>query len=451
MIRRRLTGVAVLVLAGALAAVTIGFYALLSSALERDAAAVLRTRVEAALSVISVVDGRVTVADGATDETLDATTWVLGPQGTVVLAPLHSAVPTAQVIALAGVTTPTTRDLGTDTRVLAAPVPGHAPTDATVVVSLSLAPYETTERAGLIAVIVLDVVTLALLALVSRWLVGAALRPVDTMTRQVREWAEHDLDRRLDGAATKDDEIGRLGATLNELLTRLGASLRHERRLTDEIAHEVRTPLARARIEAELASTRSQDQDTTDVLAAIVADIDEVSATVTTLLDTARGRLPSIQECDVVDVLIDCAATARPRDGVQVEALAGHEPVVVALDAAVVRRILCPQLENAQRHAHTRVLLHVAIQDRAAVIEIVDDGPGVGGDHLERVFLPGERGVTDDRGGLGLGLALARRLARDVGGDVVAVAGAGGRFLTRLPLVAVTDQISRSRRASDDG
>jgi signal transduction histidine kinase len=438
MIRRRLTAVAVLVLAGALAAVTVGFYALLSYAIERDAEAVLQTRVEAALSVIRVVYGRVSVAEGTADETLDATTWVLGPQGAVVLAPLHSAVPTTEVVALAGVTTATARDLGAHARVLATPVPGHAPGDATVVVSLSLAPYETTERLGLIAAVVLDVVTLSLLALVSRWLVGASLGPVDEMTRAARDWADHDLDRRFGEGTSATDEVGRLGATLNELLTRLGASLRHERRLTDEIAHEVRTPLARARIEAELAAARSQDQDTTDALAAIISDIDEVSATVATLLDTARGRLPSIQVCEVDDVLADCASTARPRDSVQVDAVTGQMPVVVALDAAVLRRILSPQLENALRHARTRVRLSVAIQDRTAVIEITDDGPGVGDDHIERVFLPGQRGEADDRGGLGLGLALARRLARDFGGDVVAVAGDGGRFLTRLPLIAGT-------------
>ena len=72
---------------------------------------------------------------------------------------------------------------------------------------------------------------------------------------------------------------------------------------------------------------------------------------------------------------------------------------------------------------------------RHAVIHVVDDGPGVTPDEIRRIFQPGERGQAagDGSAGAGLGLALARRLARQVGGDVMAQAAPGGRFTVELP------------------
>ncbi|HEY3438614.1 MAG TPA: HAMP domain-containing sensor histidine kinase [Actinotalea sp.] len=416
-------------LAVALAVVTAVFSVLLSRALEHDAAAVLQTRLEAATAAVTVSDGEVVVADSAGDETLDATTWVLGGRGVVVLAPTASSAPTAAIVRLAGVRVPTARDVGTQTRVLASPLPGEDPTTATVVVSVPLAPYETTERAGLVAALALDAVTLGLLAVLARWLVGSALRPVDQMTRRAHDWAEHDVDRRFPESDAHDDEIGRLGATLNDLLARLGASLRHERRLTDEIAHELRTPLARARMEAELSAGRDDPEELRAALRAIIGDVDELSGTVNTLMDAARLGVLDARECDVGAEIRDLTTAADRRGIVHVDLPA--EPAFAALDGALVRRILSPQLDNALRHATSGV--DVVCRHTGAWIDVsvIDDGPGVAGDDLDRVFLPGERGEASD--GLGLGLALARRLARAAGGDVSADPGPGGRFRTRLP------------------
>lgn len=430
MIRRQLTFLAVAALAVALAVVTAGFYVLLSLALERDAAAVLQTRLEAATGTVSVTDGRVEVTDAAGDETLDATTWVFGPGGALVLAPVNPPVPTSEVAGLAAVSEQTTRDLGEQTRFLAGPVPGHDPAAATVVVSLSLAPYETAERTGLVAALVLDVVTLVLLALLARWLVGSALRPVDEMTRRAHDWAEHDIDRRFPAPGGRDDEIGRLGSTLNDLLARLGASLRHERRLTDEIAHELRTPLARARMEAELVVGGDDPEAVRAALRAIIDDIDELSATVNTLMDSARLGVLDARESDV-GTTITTLVNAGDAGGTVLVDLP-DEPLLVSVDPALVRRILSPQLENSVRHAGTAVRISAHRTGRWIEVEVTDDGPGLPADDLERVFLPGERGHGSD--GLGLGLALARRLARASGGDVVAEPGPGGTFHTTLPV-----------------
>ena len=196
--RRRLTLTMVVAVLVALMVVTVGFSLLLSSSLERDADAALRARADAAVATVEVTGGEVVVAESAGDVTLDAITWVLGPGGEVVLAPKATGVATADVVALAGVDAPTFANVAPQTRLLATPLRGTAPADATVVVSLSLAPYERSERIALGSAIALDAAIVVVLAGVTRWLVGAALRPVDQMTRQAQDWVAHDVDRRFD-------------------------------------------------------------------------------------------------------------------------------------------------------------------------------------------------------------------------------------------------------------
>jgi signal transduction histidine kinase len=97
----------------------------------------------------------------------------------------------------------------------------------------------------------------------------------------------------------------------------------------------------------------------------------------------------------------------------------------------LLERVLAPLLENASRYAASEIRIDVARADGRVVIDIADDGRGIAEDDLERIFEPGVRTGEPDGGhaGAGLGLSLARRLARAAGGDVTAVAGDGGARL----------------------
>jgi two-component system, OmpR family, sensor kinase len=187
-----------------------------------------------------------------------------------------------------------------------------------VVTAVSLAPYEHTQHIALIAVLVLDAVILLVFVVCARVLVRRALSPVGWMTQQAKDWSEHDLDRRF-ALGTPHDELTSLAATLDGLLGRLGASLRHEQRFSAEVAHELRTPLTSLRGEAELALQRGSPGDMREALQAVLRQTDRMAQVVDTLVTAAQrdadpnqgtvsGREAAVAAADACEALPRSAA-----------------------------------------------------------------------------------------------------------------------------------------------
>jgi signal transduction histidine kinase len=135
--------------------------------------------------------------------------------------------------------------------------------------------------------------------------------------------------------------------------------------------------------------------------------------------------------------LAACDRVARD-SGVELRLSAPSDSARVDIDADTAERILVPLIENACRYGQGTVDVTVRPNGDAVEFLVADDGPGLGGEERDRIFEPGFRGsagLAGDHRGAGLGLALARRLARAVGGDVEALQnGAGATFRARIPL-----------------
>jgi two-component system, OmpR family, sensor kinase len=421
-----------------------GFNLILANVLNRDSRDLVRTRAVAQIDSLRIDRGRLIVVEAPDDRASDAFVWIFAGK-----RPLERPqVPIATDRAARDLATGSAGrgfgflDVGkTDTRLYAAPIIRGGKRLGSVVAGVSLAPYEQTRKLALLASLVLGGVVLLLVVIAARWLLGASLRPVVRMTRQAAAWSEYDLDHRF-ALGTRDDELTELAATLNGLLDRLAASLRHERRFSAELSHELRNPLARVRAESELALRRHREPDEyRHALELIQGNADQLSRTIDALVSAARYEAGGAR--GTADAQAVAEGAVRACGGLAADRRLDfqiNEPVRglrVGVDGDLAERILQPVLENACRYGATAVSIAIVQENSSVVYTIDDDGPGVSPDEPERIFDPGVRGraprAANDQGA-GLGLALARRLARSIDGDVTAdAAAAGGRFFVRMP------------------
>lgn len=292
-----------------------------------------------------------------------------------------------------------------------------------VVVAESLSPYEADEHVALVVAVVAGLIIVGLATLLVSLASRRVLQPVAAMAATAEDWSEHDLDRRFDlGAPT--NEIRALGRTLDALLARVADAILAEQRLTSELAHELRTPLTAVLATADLVALRGDlDEELRTDIADIQSACRAMAATVTGLLDLARDRSGPVRAGSGLREVVTSVCAEVDPDG-RVEARVGAG-VDLALSHDLAVRALAPVVRNAVELAH-HVLVRTERDGDLVRVVVEDDGPGVAPEDADTVFEPGRSGV----GSSGLGLALARRVARSAGGDVVLdpVAGdTGGR------------------------
>ena len=296
---------------------------------------------------------------------------------------------------------------------------GSSPGPGVLVVSESLEPYESNRTEILVGLITLGLAVTAGATAIAAWTVSRTLAPVEAMAGLAEDWSERELDARFDDRGS-ENEIAHLGRTLNVLLDRVAGALRGEQRLTSELAHELRTPLTGIRGEAELALMASDDPDTRERLTRVVTLVDQMSTTISTLLAIARGEGDPVSPRTSVDDIITATLASTPAGEKAIEVQprdTGSDHIRVNATAGSAARALSPLVENALQHAAHRVILSVNGSPRSVGITVSDDGPGLqDGKDPETFFAAGARSA--DSTGAGLGLALARRVARALGGDV---------------------------------
>jgi two-component system OmpR family sensor kinase len=377
--------------------------------------ATLRDRLDAVSATLRITSSGVLTELKTPDDAIDDTTWIFDTKGNEVDAPRAGARVRQKAASLADVTKRTSVE-SHDRVYLAAPVTDQksGKTIAVVVVTESMGPYETTRVAVLAVLITLGLAVTGGSAAIAAWTMRRALEPVESMAALAQDWSEHDLEGRFN-RTRGDDEISQLGRTLDVLLDRVAGALRNEQRLTAELAHELRTPLTAIRGEAELALMASSSANVTERMQHIIDVVDRMSTTIGSLLAIARDA-PRADARTTAPALVS-AALALQADASDITISTDEVAEdVMAVPAELAVRALAPIVENALWHAHSSVTFSATARDRAVDITVSDDGDGLTPDQLETVFLSGERGARSE--GAGLGLALSRRVAHSLGGDV---------------------------------
>ena len=272
------------------------------------------------------------------------------------------------------------------------------------------------------------ILAVGLAALLFDWVASGVLQPLERMLEVVRRQTAGHRGERI--RPQPECLIGVLGRAYDEMLdaqetaiAETQAARDRSRRFLADAAHQIRTPIAgiQACAETLLRRPRSGGADEEQLLSQMLQETSRVGRLVRDLLLAARadqGMHLDPVPCDLVGVCRhEVERVQRLEPALQVttqeEGWNGQRP---SLDVKAVHDIVANLLDNARRHARSRITLTVAKGDGTVEVHIADDGPGLSPELAERVF---ERFVSlDGEGGSGLGLPIAQELARAHGGDV---------------------------------
>lgn len=327
-------------------------------------------------------------------------------------------------------------------------VPAGPPSDPqTVVVAVDFGGARSGTKVFALGIAIGAPLLLAVVAVAMWWVTGRALRPVEELRRGASGLSG---PGRLP-VPPAQDEIRRLAETLNDMLGRLDAAGARQRAFVSDAAHELRSPLASARTQLEVASVVDAGTPAGALAADVLLDVERLGRLVDDLLLLARLDEVPRRPREPVDLraLAEDVVARYSAARVTVRLSPCQDTCVVSADANAARRVLTNLVDNAVRHARTAVTVSVA----PGRLTVTDDGPGIPVEDRERVFdrftrLDNSR--TRDSGGAGLGLAIVRELVAAHGGTV-SLGDAGPGLVATVSFPAVPAPAPRVSPAGSTG
>jgi len=280
---------------------------------------------------------------------------------------------------------------------------------------------------------------LVALVAVAVWvLVGQSLKTVERIRRQVSEIDGRRLSERVEVPPT-GDEIAALASTMNEMLDKLEHSNNSHRAFFSDASHELRSPLSTLVTTAEVASLDKSGKTWLDMQQTVISESSRMQSLVEDLLTLAKVDAHQLQlhmqDVDLEDVLD--SEINRLRTVSSLEITSALQPVRVRGDERRLAQVFRNLLDNAARHARSRIVVGMERRAGEVVVSVDNDGEIIGPEDRHRVFerfarLDASR--STDGGGSGLGLAISREIMGAHGGTVVAAESDGWcRFQVRLP------------------
>ncbi len=283
--------------------------------------------------------------------------------------------------------------------------------------------------------------------LTARWIA----RPLSQLSRMATSLGQGDLRARSE--LTRDDELGEVSRAFDEMAGRIQQLLQNEKELLANVAHELRTPLARIRVALEIAG-EGDAETVRSSLSEIATDLGELETLINDVLTATRLELVdgvakgsgfALHLQPLAARSIGERSAERFRQSHPNRPFSAHfepETGVIDADPVLLRRVIDNLLENAHKYSpdvDSAILLKVSEQGERACFEITDRGMGISAEDLPRVFTAffrGERSRSRGTGGVGLGLTLAKRITEAHGGtlEVESSVGTGSTFRVFLPV-----------------
>lgn len=307
----------------------------------------------------------------------------------------------------------------------------------TLVAQRSLAEVDETIDTITDTLLVLFPALVVLVGLLAWFMAGRALRPVEAIRAEAASITHTTIHRRVPVPATHD-EVARLASTMNEMLDRLEDAATRQRRFVSDASHELRSPVASIRTQLEVALRRPDRDDWPSIARRVLHEDARLEQAVAELVDLARldegASAGELVEVDLDEVVFEeCGRDLRvPVDttGVSGGRVLGRRDSLA--------RVVGNLLDNACRHATSRVTITLRATDDVVELAVSDDGPGIAPEDRARVFERFTRldeGRARDAGGMGLGLAVVKSAVERHGGTVTVEDAEphGARFVVRIP------------------
>jgi two-component system OmpR family sensor kinase len=317
-----------------------------------------------------------------------------------------------------------------------------------VVVGQSLREVQRAQRQLVILLAIVNPAALLLAGLGGLWLANGALSPVDRLTRAAERIGRGNLSERVEERRSQD-EIGRLAATFNRMISRLEQAFERERRFTADASHELKTPLAVLRGDIEVALRRERaPEEYQRVLKSSLEEIARLTKLTDDLLTLARldagESVLAIEPVRLDQLAAEACAYIGPlanSAGVTLSFEAPQSPIEVEGDQKRLTQLLVNLLDNAIKYtpAGGSARLALSVIDSFALIEVSDTGRGIPASALPHIFERFYR-QTDPRdsrvSGFGLGLAISKWIVDAHGGSIQVESeeGQGSHFTVKLPL-----------------
>ena len=276
-----------------------------------------------------------------------------------------------------------------------------------------------------------------LLLLAIYFSVRRGLKPLDDLASEVSTRSSDNLASLASRAIPREAQP--LVAAINRLLFRVGQSLENERRFTADAAHELRTPLAAARIQAQVAQLSKDTEKRAHALTQTLAGLDRATRLVEQMLRLARldplARLPQPQKVNLSDLVQRVAAGVQDAvPNALIRLALANESCSIDGDGDLLEVALRNLIDNAIRYSpeHSEVRVFLQTEGGGVILGVRDNGPGVAPDELPRLMERFYRGASVTAEGSGLGLTIVSRIAELHGAKLELLNGNEGGFEARL-------------------
>jgi signal transduction histidine kinase len=291
--------------------------------------------------------------------------------------------------------------------------------------------------------------SLLFIGLVGWWVARSVAKPVQALREATRRMAAGELSARVDhpGGATRD-ELAQLAGDFDAMAERIEALVTHDRRVLQDLSHELRSPLARLQLILDLAQRGADPVATERYFRQAEQEIVRLDRMAGEMLALSRleGDLPGMERerVELAGLARECVARAQleaQARGIRLRLETASSACVVG-SAMLLERALDNLLSNAIKFSPDGGEVELGVRAGAdrAVLSVRDHGPGVPPDELASLFRPFFRGSNAARAdGHGLGLAIVQRVAKAHGGQAAAANAPGGGLEVRLELPLAAD------------